>query len=50
MPVSILSNISKIYERVMFKQMPKYFEPFFSKFQRGFSKGCSAQVLSMLEK
>ena len=30
--------------------MPKYFEPFFSKFQRGFSKGCSAQVLSMLEK
>ena len=32
--------------------MPKYFEPFFSKFQCGFRKGFSAQqcLLSMLEK
>ena len=42
-PVSILSNISKIYEKLMFKQMSKHFEPFFSKFQCGFRKGFSAQ-------
>ena len=30
-PVSILPNISKIYERVMFKQMPEFFEPILSK-------------------
>ena len=36
----------------MFKQMSKYFEPFFSKFQCGFRKGFSAEqcLLSMLEK
>ena len=36
----------------MFKQMSKYFEPFFSKFQCGFRKGFSAQqcLLSMFEK
>ena len=36
----------------MLKQMSKYFEPFFSKFQCGFRKGFSAQqcLLSMLEK
>ena len=36
----------------MFKQMSKYFEPFFSKFQSGFRKRFSAQqcLLSMLEK
>ena len=30
-PVSILPNNLKIYERFMFKQMSKYFEPFFKK-------------------
>ena len=51
-PVSILSNISKIYERLMFKQISEYFEPILSKFQCGFRKGFSAQhcLLSMLEK
>ena len=36
----------------MFKQMPKYFESFLSKYQCGFRKGYSAQhcLLSMLEK
>ena len=51
-PVSILSNISKIHKRFMFKQMSKYFEPFFFKFQYGFRKGFSVQqcLLSMLQK
>ena len=36
-PVSILSNISKVYERIMFKQMSEFFESsFFSKYQCGF--------------
>ena len=50
-PVSILSNISKIYERLPFKQI-EYFEPILSKFQCGFRKGYSAQhcLLAMLEK
>ena len=51
-PVSILSNISNIYERLMFKQISEYFEPILSKFQCGFRKGFSAQhcLLAMLEK
>ena len=52
-PVSILSNISKVYERSMFKQMSEFFESsFFSKHQYGFRKGFSAQhcLISMLEK
>ena len=42
-PVSISSDISKIYERFMFKRMSQSFEPFFLKFQCGFRKGFSAQ-------
>ena len=51
-PVSILSNISKIYERLLFKQISEYFEPILSKFQCGFRKAYSAQhcLLPMLEK
>ena len=52
-PVSILSNISKVYERIIFKQMSEFFESsFFSKYQCGFRKGFSAQhcLVSMLEK
>ena len=52
-PVSILSNISKVYERIMFKQMSEFFESsFFSKYQCGFRKGFSAQhcLVSILEK
>ena len=51
-PVSILSNIFKIYERLMFEQIQEYFEPILSKFQCGFRKGICAQhcLLSMLEK
>ena len=31
-PASILSNISKVYERLMFKQISEYFESILSKF------------------
>ena len=40
-PVSILPNISKIYERCLFKQLTNYFEDLFSKYQCGFRKGFS---------
>ena len=51
-PVSTLSNISKIYERLVFKQISEFFEPILSKFQCGFRKGFSAPhcLLTMLEK
>ena len=51
-PVSILSNISKIYERLIFKQMSEYFESVLSKYQCGFRNGFSPQhcLLVMLEK
>ena len=50
--VSILSNSSKIYERLRFKQLSEYFEPISSKFQCGFRKGFSAQhgLSAMLKK
>ena len=37
-PVSILPVISKIYERLMYDQMYKYFDQIFSKFQCSFRK------------
>ena len=51
-PASILSNLSKIYKRLLFKQISKYFEPILSKFQCSFRKGYNAQhcLLAMLEK
>ena len=51
-PVSILPNISKIYERLLFKQISEHFRPILSKFQCGFRKGFSAQhcLLAKLEK
>ena len=51
-PVHILSNISKIYEGFIFKQMSEYFEPILSKYQCGFRKAFSLQhcLLAMLEK
>ena len=42
-PVSILSNLSKIYERCMYTQMNKYFGPIPSKCQFGFREGYSLQ-------
>ena len=42
-PTSILSNISKIYERIMPDNMSDYFNDVLSKFQCGFRKGFGAQ-------
>ena len=51
-PVSILSNISKIYERCLYNQISDFFEEKFSNYQCGFRKGFSAQhcLLVMIEK
>ena len=52
-PISILSNISKIYERSLYNQLYDYFDKnIFSKYQCGFRKGFSTQhaLLVMLEK
>ena len=51
-PVSILSNVSKIFESIILRQISNYMDSFFSKFQCGFRKGYSTQqcLLSMLEK
>ena len=51
-PICILPNISKIYEKVLYKQISSFFDNFFSKYQCGFRKGFSSQhcLLAMLEK
>ena len=51
-PVSILPNLSKVFEKLMFKQMSQFFQNIFSKYQCGFRKGFSIQhcLLAMLEK
>ena len=42
-PVSLYPVISKIFQRLVFKQLIMSFEQVFSKYQRGFRKGHSAQ-------
>ena len=32
-PISILKNISKVHERILFRQIGRYMDNFFSKFQ-----------------
>ena len=51
-PVSILSNISKIFEKLIYNQLYEYFEAFLFPSQCGFRKGFNAQhcLLVMLEK
>ena len=51
-PVSILPNLSKIYERCLYDQMYKYFNHILSKWQCGFRKSFSTQhcLLVMTEK
>ena len=51
-PISIPSNISKIYERCIQTQLNKYLANFLSKFQCDFRQGCSTQhgLLVMIEK
>ena len=41
-PVSILSNISKIYERCLYSQISKFFEEKLSDYQCGLCKGFNA--------
>ena len=50
--ISILPNLSKIYERGLYTQLNKCFDPTLSKYQFGFGKGYNAQqyLLAMLEK
>ena len=50
-PVSLLPNISKVFERCIHKQISEYFETVLSKFQCGFRKGYSTQgcLLAMVE-
>ena len=51
-PISILPNLSKVYERLMYNQISPYFDSVFSKFQCGSRKGFNAQhcLLTMVEK
>ena len=50
--MSILSNISKIYERCLYSQISKFFEENLSDYQCGFRKGFNAQhcLVVMIEK
>ena len=51
-PISILLNLSKIYEQFMQNQMYPYLHKIFSKYQCGFSKGYNAQhcLMAVIEK
>ena len=44
-PVSILPNLSKIFEKYMFEQMSQFFENIFSKYQCAFRKGSSTSYV-----
>ena len=50
-PVSLLSHVSKVYERIAFNQISTYFESYSSSFLTGFRKNCNTQdsLLKMLE-
>ena len=37
-PISILKNLSKVFENIMYKQMATFMDKYFSKFQYGFRK------------
>ena len=51
-PISILPNVSKIYERRLNKQLEEYFQALLSKYQCGFRKSYSLinALLNMIEK
>ena len=51
-PISLLSNISKVYERCMQEQLDEYFSDLLSKYQCGFRQGYGTQncLLVMIEK
>ena len=51
-PVSILSNISEIYERCIYDQIQLFFDSLLSKYQCGFRRGYNAQhsLITLIEK
>ena len=51
-PVSILPNLSKVFERCLHKQISHFFDTILSKYQCGFRKGHGAQhcLIALLEK
>ena len=51
-PISILPNLSKIYERLMYNQIYPFFDTLFSKSKCSFRKGFNAQhcLLAMIKK
>ena len=51
-PVSILSNLSKVFERCMYIQIYEYLNKILSKWQWSFRQGCSAHhsLVVMIEK
>ena len=50
--VSILPNLSKVFENILYKQILEFFNKIFSKYQTGFRKRFNAQtcLVTMLEK
>ena len=42
-PISVLPNISKIFENVLYDQISSFFENIFSRYQAGFRKGFNSQ-------
>ena len=51
-PISILPNLSKVFEKCIYKQLSNFFENLFSKYQCGFRKGLNAQhcLIKLIEK
>ena len=51
-PVSILSNMSKIYERCLYDRTQVFFDSILSKYQCGFRRGYNAQhcLITLIEK
>ena len=51
-PISLLSNISKVYERCIQEQLDEYFNDLLSKYQCGFKQYYGTQncLLTMIEK
>ena len=51
-PISVLSCLSKVLEKIIFQQMDTYFENIFSPYLSGFRKryGCQHMIMRMTEK
>ena len=51
-PVSLLSNISKVYERCIYYQIQTFFDKILSKYQCGFRKVYNSQhcLIALIEK